>query len=153
MKRLLIFWALIFGTAGCGDSEPDPIGPIPSMLITNRSQYTLNELRIHAASNYLDTANMLPEPMAIEEQVMFYGVGPRWFTVLRERSELGKVLAFTTAEPVEMFRNTGYKLLIFDEAFRVEPDEYQRPDEFMGAILGDPGPECTWAKTSTCSVN
>jgi hypothetical protein len=149
-----VLGVLIFGTVACGGGDPGPpqTGPVPSILITNRSQYALNELRIHTASDYRAVANVLPAPLAVEDEVMFYGVGEMWFTVMREKSERGELLAFTTAEPVELYRSNGYKLGIFDEAFRVEPDTYQRPDNYSGVILGDPGPECTWTSTAASAT-
>lgn len=150
--RDLILGTLIFGTAACGaDYAPPETGHVPSMLIQNGSQYALLELRIHGKEGYKDAINVLPEPLAVSGELVFYGLDDTWFTVMREKSEHGQVLAFTSAEPYHMYRNRAYKMVVYDEAFRVTDDTYLRPDRYEGLIIGDPGPECEWTATATHS--
>src|SRR5262245_49139929 len=104
MRRSLIFWTLISlaaAFAACG-GEPGPQigGHVPSMLNENDSQYALTELRVHYTDSYLGAENVLPEPLAVDGELLFFGVGAPRFTVMREKYEHGPILAFTTAEPV-----------------------------------------------------
>lgn len=152
--RHLIFWTLCCFFAGavaaaCGADGGGPPGPVPSMRITNKSQFLLNELRVHGSDGYLQTMNVLPEPMEIDSEVLFYGEGQRWITVLRQKAERAEVLAFTTGEPLFLYRNQGYRLTVFDDSFRFDDDTYVRPDRYDGVIVGDPGPMCEWAPTSS----
>lgn len=148
--RHLILWTVLSAAIGCGDGGITPnLGPIPSTRIANKSQFLLNELRVHGATGYLQTMNLLPEPMQIDTEVMYYGAGESWFTVLRQKAERAEVLAFTTAEPVILVRNAGYRLTIFDDSFRIDEEDYVRPDRYDGLVLGNPGPRCEWAATAT----
>ncbi|MCK6545014.1 hypothetical protein L6R52_04045 [Myxococcota bacterium] len=130
----------LVGLAACaGDSPgPPPTGPIPSVLIVNRSQYSIEELRIHRSADYLPSENLMPDGLEIDEEVLFYGLGEHWVTVIREKYQDGPMIAFTMARPMALYRGKGYKLSVFDEAFRLEATAYVDPDETSLPILGDP---------------
>jgi hypothetical protein len=149
MKKLL---PLILVMVSCADGGIEPTGRIASMLITNKSQYALVDLRMHVAESYATSANVLSEPMDLNDELLFYGTGSVNFTFMREKYAMGPILAFTTAEPVAMTRNQAFDMILFDESFRVETGTYVRPDRYDGLIVGDPGPACEWlppAETST----
>lgn len=144
------------GAAACADGgvDPPPVGPIPSVLIVNRSQYPIEELRIHPGPDYLASENLLPGGLALEEEVLFYGLGEHWLTIIREKYQDGPMIAFTMARPIALSRGQGYKLSIFDEAFRIEGAGYVDPKKTALPILGDPiGTSTTSTTTATSTTS
>jgi len=114
-------WALlILAAAACGaDAGPRP-GEPASLVVHNRSQYALMELRLHPSPDYLKAENRLGgQPLAVEATHTVFGSGGWYLTVFREKNRGGKLLAFTTATPVVLFDDKGYKLEVFDESFRL----------------------------------
>ena len=134
--RTLIFTLLI----SCSSGGPPP-GPAGSVTIVNQSQYDLEELRVHDAPEYLGTQNLLANGLPIDAQILFYGEGDRWITVLRERYRNGPILAFTTSEPIAIEPAQGYRLTIFDESFRFEDATWIDPDTAGLQFYGEPFPQ------------
>ena len=91
-----------------------------SLVIENRSQYEIQELRLHQQLEYEDAENVLDEPFVVGEKHVFHGLGSWNVTVFREKNRGGPVIAVSTLEPVALKPNEGYGLLVFDESFRVE---------------------------------
>src|SRR5687767_55386 len=140
MRRPSISFALLLCAACAEGRPPPPPGPVPSVLLENKSQYELRELRIHTDASYLEETNMLTElgAIAIDEQLVYYGEGSVYFTVFRERFAGGELWALTSAEPFSLTRGEGYRLSIFDLSFRLSEEPYVEPEETMLPILGDP---------------
>ena len=127
----MVFAALVgIGLASCGSGDSDPLRPVDrdaSVLVRNRSQYVLLELRIHPDTNYLRMRNLLSGELAIEGTLLFHRDPGDWYvTVYREKYHGGPTLAFTMAEPMALRAGSGYQLDVFDESFRVAPDPYRR---------------------------
>jgi hypothetical protein len=139
MRGRWIIFALLF--TACGDGRPPPPpGPVPSVLLENKSQYELVELRVHRDASYLEETNMIAElgAIAIDEQLLYYGEGSTYFTVFRERFAGGEMWALTSAQPFNLERGKGYRLSVFDLSFRLNQETYVKPEETMLPILGDP---------------
>ena len=124
MRRALIIVLLL---AACADGGGGPLPGPASVLVHNRTQYTLQELRIHEAESYADATNTLTGEMEIDEQLVIHRDGPYYVTVLREKNRGGEVLAFTTGRPLSVTRGRGYKLEVFDEMFRLLDHKYIAP--------------------------
>lgn len=131
MLRIVMLASLVAVAilAACGDDggPPIPSDPRPaSVIVENQSQYELQELRIHSepVSGYMKTQNRLESPMAIEGAFLFHERGDWYVTVFRERNRGGPMLALTTGEPISLTNASGYKLLVFDDSFRLAPSEY-----------------------------
>lgn len=125
MKKTLAIVALSSAAAACGGEPPipPPEGPA-SLWIKNDSQFLLQELRIHDTPDYLRAANMLDVPMPIGLELLRHGSGTIYVTVVRERFAGGPPVGLTTEEPLELFDGTGYRLIVFDESFRLNDAEY-----------------------------
>lgn len=136
--RILFAFALSLAATACAAEAP-PRGKIPSMLIVNDSQYQLVELRIHRSADYSTTPNMVTSAIDLSAELVYYGEGTHWVTVFREKYAMGPILAFTTATPIELMRQRGYRLHVFDESFRLESEAYLDPKEVDLPILGQPG--------------
>ena len=118
MRRWTLVALLVL--AACdSDGQAPPRGPA-SVTIVNQSQYELRELRVHEAASYNDAKNMLDSMMGVGESVVLHRSGEFFVTVFREKNRGGEVLAFTTGRPLNCADGTGYKLNVFDEAFRLE---------------------------------
>lgn len=126
---------LVLALAACGGVDP---GPPPRreparMLVVNRSQYVLEELKIHPALSYAGAPNLLVAPLAIDGTFIHDGSGSWYVTVVREKYQGGPLLAFTTGYPVDLLDDSGYRLEVLDTSFRLkndpsvapcDPDEY-----------------------------
>jgi len=113
---------LASASACSGDTKPPPEDG--SLLVINRSQYTLEELRFHEDLSYLKSNNVLTEFMAIGENHVFHGAGWWNLTVFREKFNDGPLIAITTANPIEMLGRQGQELQVFDESFRLSVSEW-----------------------------
>ncbi len=146
---LVGFW-LICTQLACADGTPPRPdlgifrGPA-SVVVINRSQFELQELRIHQGSNYLEHPNLLDAPLQINEELVFYEVDSWYLTVIRERYKNGPVLAYSLADPIELITQKGYTLEIFDESFRLSPvNRFVKPHQASNAVkvigMTDGGP-------------
>ena len=122
--------AIVIGVhlvASCGERR-DP-GPVDvrqpaSLVVENRSQFDLLELRIHESMEYVDAQDILQDALPIGGQYVFHGSGSRYVTVFRERNRGGPIIAVSTISPLNLSPETGYGLLVFDDSFRVEAREW-----------------------------
>ena len=71
---------------GCADAQQDPTATRGSLRIVNQSQYQISELRLHKTESYLDASNVLPEPMEIDGEYIFYDIGEWYITVFHENT-------------------------------------------------------------------
>lgn len=136
VRLALALTASLLGACAADGPPPDPPGPLPSVIIENQSQYTLLELRIHDEADYLESPNMIADPLALDDHVFFYGAGNVWVTVFREKYAMGPILAFTTASPISLYRGKGYRLIVFDESFRLLSEPYVEPEAADAPIVG-----------------
>ena len=111
----------------CAEATDEPVIQNSSFRIVNQSQYQIRELRLHTNESYLDSRNVLVEPLEIDEEYIFYGVGEWYVTVFREKYRDGPLIAISTANPIDLMSGQGIKLLVFDESFRTAEDEWLNP--------------------------
>lgn len=123
----VLLFAFAVGCASEG-AAPRPRGP-SSIMVDNQSQYILEELRTHSTTQYIDAANVLETPMAINGTHLVHAERSVYVTVIRERNRGGPMLAFTTSRPLELTAQLGYRLLVFDDSFRLQDDEYVAPEQ------------------------
>lgn len=127
---------------GCAGETPAPPPPEnASVLIVNKSQYELQELRMHEAPDYKDAPNLLMRVMRVDDDLLFYGGGAWYVTVIREKYRQGPMLAFTTGQPIRLDRGRGYTLTVFDESFRLTDTPWIDPDITDRPYLGEPYPD------------
>ncbi|MCB9655775.1 MAG: hypothetical protein H6729_16745 [Deltaproteobacteria bacterium] len=134
-------FASLFLSACQGDAGPR--GRPAFLSIENQSQYDLLELRVHAEARYLDAQNLLTSPLRPGDALALYRSGDLYVTVYRERYQLGPIYAFTTAYPVRLSDDTGYRLIVFDESFRVEEIEWRASGAYRlerAALRAEPQP-------------
>lgn len=127
--------------AACGSNAPGivPPGKNASVVIENESQYALRELRLHPRPPFLESTSVLKEAMGIRSSIVFYGSGSWYVTVFREKYKDGPVLAFTTSRAVVLERGHGYRLLVFDDSFRMTDEaRWLDPQGAATPIAGDP---------------
>ena len=117
---------LVFGLAVCqAPRSSDPLATLDaSVIVLNRSQYVIQELRFHQGLAYTTAPNVLPGPFDIEAAHLFHGRGAWYVTVFREKYRGGPTLAFTMSTPMELADGRGYRLDVFDESFRLESAGY-----------------------------
>jgi hypothetical protein len=142
---------LAFALGACG-SEAVPAKLIASVVFDNQSRFDLDELRIHRMADYSSAPNLLKTAMLDMSQVVFYGDGAYYVTVLREKYHLGPILAFTTATPMTMERDKGYRLVILQDSFRLEMAERENPRTTKLAIIGDPPPDLTMTSSTSTTT-
>jgi len=111
----------------CAEAAEEPAIQNSSFRIVNQSQYQIRELRLHTTESYLDSPNLLSEPLEISEEYIFYGIGEWYVTVFREKYRDGPLIAISTANPVDLMSGQGIRLLVFDESFRTSEDEWLNP--------------------------
>jgi len=131
MRKLAFAAAVLAILEGCPESGPSGDGGVGlgrgSVMIENQTQYLLTEIRIHEAASHLNAPNRLALPMEIGGELLFHGIGEYYVTVFREKHTLGPLIAFTTATPIDIAPGSGYRLLVFDQAFRLLDDELDPP--------------------------
>ena len=92
----------------------------PAILkIDNQSQYALQQVRLHEGEAYSDADNILAAPLPAGHGATVEDGGQYYVTVFREENRGGKMLAFTTARPINLGPGGQYKLIVFDESFRL----------------------------------
>lgn len=110
----------------CADDSDG--GPFPrepaSLVIQNSSQFVLDEIRLHRSEDYREVPSILDAPLPIDGTVFRHLSGAWMVTVLRERFRGGDSLALTTMFPLALEDERGYRLHVFDTAFRLESDVY-----------------------------
>lgn len=133
IKAIIPVFVSIFMASGCGEDSPSPNASVRgSLLIVNASQYQLQELRMHKSNIYLESTNVLLEPMEIGSDYVFHGLGNWNVTVYREKFSQGPLIAVSTGNHVVMESRIGQKLTVFDESFRLAPSDWLSQD-FIGA--------------------
>ncbi|MBK8011836.1 MAG: hypothetical protein IPK13_10835 [Deltaproteobacteria bacterium] len=120
----------LFGMFGACQGAPEVRGEPAFLAIENQSQYELIELRVHSGIRYLETENLLASPLRPGDVRPLYGSGEFYVTVYRERYRLGPVYAFTTAYPIHLLDDTGYRLAVFDESFRLDEIPWRAPNSW-----------------------
>ena len=119
-------YALIFGLSlalavACGAEGPNPPPGKPAvMTVTNRSQFTLLELRMHGTASYATAPNLLAVPLTINATISHRGSGEYYVTTFRERFAGGPTVALTTETPISLADDHRYQLSVFDTSFRLE---------------------------------
>jgi hypothetical protein len=111
---------LLVGCAANGKlgAAPATQGPF-TLTVWNRSQFELLELHVHGSSGYQNTDNELEAPpLGLEAKIDLEVYTGNYFTVVRQRIDVGEEMALTTATPVSLGRD-GYTLIVFDESFRL----------------------------------
>lgn len=133
---------LLMMLGACADGGgPGPTGRGPaSLLIENNSQYVLDEVRIHAEPAYGDTPSMIPGKMQVGDLLVRHGSGSWWVTVIRPRYEGGPPVALTTETALELFDDNGYRLIVFDQSFRLASSPYITRESLDAGTL-DSGPD------------
>ena len=87
--------------------------------IDNDSQYTLVEVRLHEPADYLAAPNAIAAPLPTGDSVQLSALGTRYVTVFRERYQGGPLLALTMATPIDLEAGHRYRLVVYDESFRL----------------------------------
>jgi hypothetical protein len=131
----------LVGLAACGADGPGPQlrGPA-SLFVENQSQYTLVELRTHTSTVYADAPNRLDAPLPIDGEVLWWETGTLHVTAMRERNRGGRLIALTTSRPITLTGERGYRLLVFDDSFRLTDDRFVPPgDGGVGDARRDAG--------------
>jgi hypothetical protein len=120
--------ALISITAalGCGgdlgEDFPSETPVDVTLTVWNRSQFELLELRVHDGTDYDLVSSLLSTPLAIEAQADVPFTSLQRVTVFRRKVGVGDVIALTTSIGLPIFEE-GYKLIVFDDSFRLlEPE-------------------------------
>lgn len=117
----------VVALAGCGAS-PDPPVPRPALVVVeNASQYVLEELRFHPAVQYDGALNQLLAPLPVGAISARHMQGSSFVTVFREKFRGGELVALTTQQPLTFAEGTGYRIKVFDTAFRVLDEPYVPP--------------------------
>ncbi|MBI2061351.1 MAG: hypothetical protein HYT87_16555 [Nitrospirae bacterium] len=134
----------------CKLIEPPP--PPPEMILSNESQFALDELRIHPSANYRESPNVLAEPFVIGQSMKRVWRDSMNVTIIRLKVEYGARVAMTTPSPINgQPEATAHQLKIFDEAFRLsELTQFPRalgagdtvPAHFEGLDTIQSPPEC-----------
>ncbi len=119
MKRALLC-CLALAAIACADGGPTPPGEPAVLIVTNRSQFTLLELRLHGTASYAEAQNVLAVPLTINATVSHRGSGQYYVTTFRERYAGGPTVALTTETPVSLVDDQRYQLSVFDTSFRLE---------------------------------
>ena len=97
-----------------------PPGKPAVMTVTNRSQFTLLELRMHGTASYATAPNLLAVPLTINATISHRGSGEYYVTTFRERFAGGPTVALTTETPISLADDHRYQLSVFDTSFRLE---------------------------------
>lgn len=143
--RLLVV-VLLAGAGACAADGPGPAPnepPFASVVIRNRSQFIVEELRIHRGSSYdfaedlLEGVPGLEGKLPIEGRAIHFTAGTTYVTFFREHYARGPIIAFTTSEPIHLEAGKGYELILFDELFRLEPSSFVLPAQARWPILGE----------------
>ncbi|MFC1611930.1 hypothetical protein ACFL6C_13290, partial [Myxococcota bacterium] len=89
-------WIAIQGCAGLGDA-----GAIHSLVIWNRSQFDLLEVRIHSKTSFEQAENTTRDGLLTEAHVLVPEfVSGSYVTAIRRRVDVGERIAVTTADAV-----------------------------------------------------
>ncbi len=110
--------------AACGGTTDPPDPPQRGRLaVVNRSQYELDELRVHADSDYDRAANRLERALPIEGRHVVEIGGDVHVTIFRVKYEGGPMIALTTAEAIDVGPGETRELTVFDEVFRLKTND------------------------------
>lgn len=123
----LLLASLLLLAAACGSADPPPPSTPAMLVVENASQYVLEEVRLHFEPSYLAAPNLVEVPLAEGESLVEYRSGTIYLTVFRERFRGGDLLALTTESPIALQSQTGYRVRVFDQSFRVLPEAYIPP--------------------------
>lgn len=139
LRSLLPCLGLV-GLAACGADGPAIRRGPASLFVENQSQYALVELRTHTSTVYADAPNRLEAPLPIDGEVLWWETGTLHVTAMRERNRGGRIIALTTSRPISLVGERGYRLLVFDDSFRLVDDRFVPPgDGGVGAARRDAG--------------
>ena len=117
------YWGLLL-CLGCAESpaesSPREIdaslsyrGPI---TLWNRSQFPLDEVRVHRSAAYIGAANILTRPLASGETLVVQLPPDGRVTVIRAKVEGGRPWAISTPRPVAA-QSSAFVLVVFDDGF------------------------------------
>lgn len=136
-SRILLLTLLAALSTGCVSGEQadnnavftvENAGEVIPITVWNRSQYTVDSLKISADGVFLEASELLTEPLDPEDALLVdtFASGD-YVTFARERVEGGDSIAVTTSRPIGV-SETGYTLILFDEDFRLlDPDSPDNP--------------------------
>lgn len=124
---IIVGSVVVLAFAACGASPDPPVTQTPLVVVENASQYVLEELRFHPLVEYGDATNALAEPMPVGASNQRYMAGSTFVTVFREKFQGGELLALTTQQPITLEYAKGYRIKVFDTAFRVLDEPYVPP--------------------------
>lgn len=107
-------------TLGCsGNADEVQVGSEVDLLIWNRSQFQLHEIRTHPDVDYTLAANHLMDPLEPEAEIQIQLLDGEYVTAIRPRLEVSsEALALTTADRIWV-GDGDYTLIVFDESFRL----------------------------------
>jgi hypothetical protein len=117
VKKRQILAALL--AVSCGPEPPPPDPLFGRLIILNRSQYVLDEVRVHVGGDYSKATN-ITDSLLIDESYTHNTFGELHVTVFREKYQGGPRVALTTAVPVTVGDGQDVHLTVFDEVFRVK---------------------------------
>ncbi|MFO0723464.1 MAG: hypothetical protein U1E65_06775 [Myxococcota bacterium] len=119
MLRLIVP-SLLAMAIGCAESGPPPVPKPATLAIKNRSQFQLDEVRLHSGPSFVGVPNLLRAPMAIDATITTTVTGDVNLTVIRARYLGGPMVALTTEEPLELVDGGIFDISVFDDSFRAE---------------------------------
>jgi hypothetical protein len=113
--------ALIALLVGCGAADDEgmraPMNPYHGPItVWNRSQFILEEVRVHVGRRYADAANLLTAPLAPGEAAVVRMLDYGRLTAIREKVEGGRQWAVSTASMVGA-QTRFFVLIVFDDGF------------------------------------
>ena len=112
---------LVASVQGCGEESAGEQPIVDTELtIHNASQFDLLEVRIHDGESYADAPNLLDGELASGDEVLVPFRTYQHVTVLRRKTDVGPIIALTTAEGLEV-TGPGFVLRVFDDGFRLVP--------------------------------
>lgn len=124
MRRLLYFEllaivAVVLLVEGCG-GEALIAEDAVAFSVWNRSDFEIEDLRVHIGPIYAGVDNLLVETSLLDEQAITIDFeSGSYVTAIRRRSELDeRMIALTTSEGIDT-GVSGFTLVVFADSFRL----------------------------------
>lgn len=141
-----ILWVAMLLASSCGgddDVSPQVNLEPSSVIVENRTDFELTEIRFHTEPDYRAPAARRIERLLVSTATMtVHAVGSWFVTAYREKNTRGPLRAYSTEVPLEIDAGQGYRLEIFNESFRLTPEGPRRPWA-SGDVRLSPEPETT----------
>ena len=114
----LVIVALLSGCAGDDEVErrPPAVPYDGQITVWNRSQFVLDEVRVHAGPHYVGAVNLLAAPLAPGEAAVVRMLDFGRLTAIREKVEGGPRWAVSTSATVAA-QDRFFVLIVFDDGF------------------------------------